>query len=529
MLAGTALGALGTSIALGVELALLEPRLAYLISLRTAGYAMPGAAVELLVVTLIFALVLLAMLVAAARVAYGFRFPVAWRARARRPVAAAAAARRRASPSRRELAPAGIDRSRATAVADAVAASQRRETGPRRRRAGRRRGRAATVGAAARRRARRAAARRRCRSARAIRRTRNRASASASRRDSGRMNKQAREALDAYYVEADSWGKDRQDALRASRRIAWIVAWCAAAIAVMEAIALVVLMPLKTVEPYTLLVDRNTGFVQALKPLDPQRISPDTALTQSFLVQYVIARESFDIDTIQADYRKVALWSAEQARTRLCRRHPALEPAKPARALSADDRDRDAGEERVADGPEHRHGPLRDPAARRRRPGAAAPRYVAIIRYRYSGEPMSVEDRFVNPLGFQVLRYRRDAEALPPEAASPPPPTAAGPPVREAAGRPVPARPRRAAAAGSAGAASCEARARLPARARPGRARGAGPSRAGQRRSAHPDCALRCRPGRPAPGHARLSRSTSSSPPTRRSRMSRSATAPPGR
>ena len=41
--------------------------------------------------------------------------------------------------------------------------------------------------------------------------------------------------------------------------------------------------------------------------------------------------------------------------------------------------------------------------------------WVAVIRYRYSGEPMSVEDRFVNPLGFQVLRYRRDAEALPPE------------------------------------------------------------------------------------------------------------------
>ena len=38
------------------------------------------------------------------------------------------------------------------------------------------------------------------------------------------MNKQAREALDAYYVEADSWAEDRQDELRASRRIAWIVA-----------------------------------------------------------------------------------------------------------------------------------------------------------------------------------------------------------------------------------------------------------------------------------------------------------------
>jgi type IV secretion system protein VirB8 len=39
--------------------------------------------------------------------------------------------------------------------------------------------------------------------------------------------------------------------------------------------------------------------------------------------------------------------------------------------------------------------------------------WVAVIRYRYSGEPMKLEDRFVNPLGFQVLRYRRDAESAP--------------------------------------------------------------------------------------------------------------------
>ena len=130
VLAGTALGALGTSIALGVELALLEPRLAYLISLRTAGYAIPGAAVELMVVDPdLRARLLVAMLVASARVAYGFRFPSAWRLAPGQPVAGPRSEETRFAFSR-ELAPAGADRSRATMVADAVAASQRRETGP---------------------------------------------------------------------------------------------------------------------------------------------------------------------------------------------------------------------------------------------------------------------------------------------------------------------------------------------------------------------------------------------------------------
>src|SRR3546814_6281119 len=55
-------------------------------------------------------------------------------------------------------------------------------------------------------------------------------------------------------------------------------------------------------------------FVQQLKPLDAETISADRALTQSFLVQYVIAREGFDIDALQSDYRKVALWSSGSAR-----------------------------------------------------------------------------------------------------------------------------------------------------------------------------------------------------------------------
>lgn len=240
------------------------------------------------------------------------------------------------------------------------------------------------------------------------------------------MNKQSREALDAYYVEAESWAQDRQDELRKSRRTAWIVAAAAAIVAVLEAFALIMLMPLKTVQPYTLLVDRNTGYVQALNPIEPERISPDAALTQSFLVQYVIARESFDIDSVDATYRKVALWSAESARANYLAGMQANNPQSPlalyprntivetrVKSVSAVGRN-------VA--------MVRFETQRRDAGGRAEPprAWVALIRYQYSGAPMQAEDRFVNPLGFTVLRYRRDAEALAPEP--PPPAPAAGQP-----------------------------------------------------------------------------------------------------
>ena len=129
-LGAMALGALGIAIALGVELVLIEMKLAELITLRNANVPIPGAAIELFVITLIFTLVMLAMLYAAARVALGFRLPDGWRTLPAR-VAGSLRAREEqlaGVSQQRRAAPAG-ERSRAALVVDAVAATQRRETG----------------------------------------------------------------------------------------------------------------------------------------------------------------------------------------------------------------------------------------------------------------------------------------------------------------------------------------------------------------------------------------------------------------
>jgi type IV secretion system protein VirB8 len=233
------------------------------------------------------------------------------------------------------------------------------------------------------------------------------------------MKNKAREALDAYYREAGSWAEDQQTALRTSRRVAWIIAGVAVAIAFMEALALIVLTPLKTVEPYTLLVDKQTGFVQALKPLDAQLVSGDAALTQSFLVQYVIARESFDIATLQTSYRKVSLWSEGNARNAYVASVQASNPDSPLARLPRST---------IVETQVKSVSPLSANSAlvrfdTIRRDAGARPQesrsWVAVIRYRYSGEPMSLEERFINPLGFEVVHYQRNAEALPAPAPAP--------------------------------------------------------------------------------------------------------------
>ncbi|WP_269514072.1 virB8 family protein [Brevundimonas subvibrioides] len=229
------------------------------------------------------------------------------------------------------------------------------------------------------------------------------------------MKKTSREALSAYYKEAGSWAADRAAEIDRSRRVAWIIAGVSVVVALVEGIALMVLMPLKTVVPYTLLVDRTTGFVQTLKPLEANEITPDRALVQSMLVQYVIARESFDIATLNANYQKVGLWSAEAARSDYVSLMQASNPRSPLQTLPRST---------VVDTRIKSVSPLgldtalvRFETIRRDAGGTLQPAlpWVAVVRYRLSGEPMAVEDRFSNPLGFQVVSYRRDQEAPAPQ------------------------------------------------------------------------------------------------------------------
>lgn len=219
--------------------------------------------------------------------------------------------------------------------------------------------------------------------------------------------------LASYLRSSDEWSTDRERAWRLALRTAWICAGILGLVALAEAIAIMTMLPLKTVEPYTLLVDRQTGYVQALKPMDREALAPDKALTRSMLAQYVIARESFDIDSLKEDYRKVTLWSSGEARERYIALMQASNPVSPLARLPR----------RAVLSTEIRAISSLGPqtilvrfATRRIDQGGQeqAPQlWQAVVTYRFAAGAMSAADRLTNPLGFQVLRYRRDAEIAP--------------------------------------------------------------------------------------------------------------------
>jgi len=221
--------------------------------------------------------------------------------------------------------------------------------------------------------------------------------------------------LKSFYREARSWADDRNEQSARSRRAAWIVAGVATTVAALEAIALAGLVPLKAVVPYTVLVDRQTGHVTTLDPSRPVSLALESALAKSMLAQYVTARESLDRSTIATDYRKVALWSGESARSSYL---ALMKPGSPDNPLARLPRQM-ATYSRIKSVSLLDNGQalVRYDLIQRNEIGAEsrpAP-YVSVIRYRFRDRPLAESDRFINPLGFEVLRYRKDPETVPVE------------------------------------------------------------------------------------------------------------------
>ena len=212
------------------------------------------------------------------------------------------------------------------------------------------------------------------------------------------------------YDPTTSWSKAAGDRTNVAGRVGWALAALLAAIATLEAVALASLAPLKTVVPYTITVDRQTGAVEAAQGLKPGLMTQNQALLQSFLVQYVIGRETFDPSDLMENFHKVALWSSGQAlesyKAAMDRANPrslirdytrqtmvtvsikSISLLNPSTALVRFDSDHQ--ENGAANGP---------PTA-----------WTAVVGFHFINAPMSLSDRYINPLGFQATQYRRDAD-----------------------------------------------------------------------------------------------------------------------
>jgi len=121
----------------------------------------------------------------------------------------------------------------------------------------------------------------------------------------------AKAELEEYFREAESWDADRaEQGLRNLKLAGWVAAagWtCAIACAA----ALLVLMPLKRVEPFVVRVDNSTGIVDVV-PVYAGRAAPQEAVTRYFLTHYLTVCERFNFATAESDYEECGAFHSPQ-------------------------------------------------------------------------------------------------------------------------------------------------------------------------------------------------------------------------
>jgi type IV secretion system protein VirB8 len=227
---------------------------------------------------------------------------------------------------------------------------------------------------------------------------------------------------DSYYHDGARWERDIYRRLELSRN-AWRVVASLVGLALLAAlVALFMLIPLKSTEVVTLLVDKATGYVEVARPLESGGpISEREAVTQANIVRFIRARETYDPPALRDNFELASLLSSGSASKELAEQFSLTNPSSPMKLWGP------TGRVKVYVKSVNflTHGWMDNPKA----PATAAVRFMttrtnereqviehwaANVRFRYTQEPMRNEWRFDNPLGFQVVEYRKDQETVAP-------------------------------------------------------------------------------------------------------------------
>ncbi|HWZ63619.1 MAG TPA: type IV secretion system protein [Steroidobacteraceae bacterium] len=223
-------------------------------------------------------------------------------------------------------------------------------------------------------------------------------------------------ALEGYFSEAVSWDADRRRQGERTVRLSLGVA-AAGWLAVLGlTAALVILMPLKRVEPFVVRVDNTTGVVDVVPVYTGHGTMPET-ITRYLLTHYVTVCERFNFSTAESDYEECGAFHTAQRNQAWYALWNPENPSSPlnlfkdgtsvrAEVSSVTFFKRASG---VTDLAEIRYVKVKRAA------GSAseeATHWLATLQYGYAEPSTDAKTRLLNPLGFKVIDFHAEPEVL---------------------------------------------------------------------------------------------------------------------
>lgn len=226
--------------------------------------------------------------------------------------------------------------------------------------------------------------------------------------------------LSAYYAEAHSWDADRAAQSRRSAKLAWGVAGVGWLALILTTVALVLLTPLKRVEPFVIRVDNSTGLVDVV-PVYAGKAALSETVTRYLLTHYVMVCERFNFATAEEDYEECGAFHTAQRNAAWYALWNPNNPASPlnlykdgssvrVEVISVSFFKRASGVSNLAQ--------VRYLKAKRSAGGSdeQITHWIATIEYAYASPSKDPKVRAFNPLGFKIVDFTAEPEVQPDSA-----------------------------------------------------------------------------------------------------------------
>lgn len=223
---------------------------------------------------------------------------------------------------------------------------------------------------------------------------------------------------DTVKEEKKNWYADRYQFVVVQRNLLAVLTVLSLISSVVAAFSISQLAPLKSVEPFVIQIDQKSGLTQVVNPITATEFSGNESVNEYFIVQFLRARESIGIadnenfNTVRVmsdpdSVYKPYLWDINpNNKTGIRARVPGGYRTIRVGLITFLDTRKDS------DGSDIRRYQVRANITERI-PNAADRTLskVITIEIKFTKLNLSIQDRYLNPIGFRVVRYLIDEDA----------------------------------------------------------------------------------------------------------------------
>jgi type IV secretion system protein VirB8 len=206
-----------------------------------------------------------------------------------------------------------------------------------------------------------------------------------------------------------SWYSSKYQIVSAQRNILFFVSFFAVTTVMVSVIFVKTIMSSKSLVPYVIELEEKTRIPVVVEQLDKTSFTADMTLKRYFLYNYLKAVAGYNPATFKEDYRKVRLQSSYNVFNGLYDKMNPRSNKSPAKIVG------NAGLIEIDLKSMTFVNPNKVTVRYRTRKSGQIQGFpntdmIADIEFIFANLDLTAEERYINPLGFQVVRYTADQE-----------------------------------------------------------------------------------------------------------------------